>query len=766
MMGAPAYGQTVATAPPSLPDRGVHGAPGPDGLSPDELLVQAREVVRDDKAHTLTAKGSVEARYKGRLLRAENLTYDTQTGVVVANGKAEIINEDGGVQYAEHVVLDDKLRAGVATGFAARLDGGAKLAAASAVRRSETVNELNRAIFTPCEICAKSGAPKEPSWSIQAERVIQDRNRLIVYYQNAIIRVKGVPVFYAPVFWHPDPSAPRASGFLMPQVSVSGRRGVSYEQAYLWAISPSEDLTVAPQINGKVNPLLNLGWRKRFWSGSVEAWGGITYDRNFDSEGEKFGDSATRSYLLASGAFDVTQKWRWGFGVGRASDDTLFDRYDIDHVDEKRGLFADDRRRLTSQAFAIRQDDRSYFSISALSFQSLRPFVDPLTGNVILDPVTRRALFENDPALPVVAPLVEARWSPSFAVLGGRLRFSGSAVAIERDQASLDPRAPATPGVDSRRATVQAEWRSSLFTPQGLRLDPFLSVRGDYYSLSDLAAGKDASIGRSLATAGLEARYPLARRAGEATVVVEPIAQLVASPRRRPDPRIPNEDSQSLAFDESDLFRPDRFSGFDLYESGARLNVGARATVTWDDGRWARLMVGRTLRDRDDPAFPAGSGLGDRASDWVVAANGQIIDGVLAVGRARIDDAGRLRRVEAGANWTFDRTRGFVRYFSDEDDAFVPGRRKHDLEAAGEVSVIGPWGVSFDVSRDLERNLWRRSELGLLYQDDCLKVALVYQRNETAVLATGATVRPTDAVFLRLSLATLGGSGYAGYNDR
>ena len=35
-----------------------------------------------------------------------------------------------------------------------------------------------------------------------------------IYYDNAIIKIYDIPIFYMPKFSHPDPSVDRRSGFL------------------------------------------------------------------------------------------------------------------------------------------------------------------------------------------------------------------------------------------------------------------------------------------------------------------------------------------------------------------------------------------------------------------------------------------------------------------------------------------------------------------------------------------------------------------------
>jgi LPS-assembly protein len=762
----------VSSGPPTEPDRSVHGPVGPDDLSPDEMLLQADSITRDDANHKLIATGHVEARYQGRVLRGQEVEYDTLRGLITTNGPSQVINADGTVEYGDHMVLDSHLNAGATTGFATRQEKGIKVAAATAERVSEDVTVLNQAIFTPCEICVKNHAI-QPTWSIQAEKVVDDKTRQLVFYRHAVVKVKGIPILYAPILWTPDPDAKETSGMLAPRVSVSRRRGFSYEQPYLWVISPSQDLEISPQINTKLNPFLNLDYRKRFYSGQLEARLGYTYEANSDSEGHRFGAETSRSYMLADGQFKIDSAWRWGFSAERTSDPTLFDRYDIANIYQNRGLFDDDQRRLTSQLYAVRQTDDLYFSIDAIAFQSLRPYINPVTGQFFRDPKTNQLLVENSRALPLLAPVAEVRWDPTSDVLGGRLRLNGSFLNFSQDQASLDPcgpsstvlnctPAPATPGVNERRGTAEVDWRWS-FTAGGLRVDPYLNALGEAYNLSEpIGAATTRStfnLTRGDVTAGADFSYPLIRRFDWGTMIIEPMADLAVSPAAHLDSRIPIEDALSFNLDENSLFSPDKFTGFDVYEGGARLNAGVRATVNWDNGEWGWLLFGRSFRTNE--AFPTGIvGLNRDLQDWVVAAEAQPIKGITAFGRADIDDNGQFQRAEAGVNWEFGRAHGFVRYFKDDLDPFTPGFRRQDAELSTDLLITKHWGVVADVTRDLDKRLWRRSEVGIMYQDDCIRAELTYQRNETGLLG------PTDAVFMHFDLPILGASTIRRYDDR
>ena len=767
----------------------VTTAPGDDGLAADAVYIEADSAGRDGDLITAEGAGAdrVLARFRGATLRAGQVTYDLGLGIATADRQVEFVDPDGNVVFASHLELDSDLRAGVAVDFATRFSNGASLMAATAVRRSEHVNELNHALFTPCPICDDEGNPREPSVAIQAEQVVQDEDLRAILYRNAVFRVGGVPVFYLPFFAHPDPTVERASGFLTPTLNYDEGRGLSLEVPYLRVVSPSEDWLISPQLNTEVAPLLNLQWRRRFHDGTVVARAGYTYEFGFgdfdlDGDGDaesnvKYGDRTSRSFFLSHGRFDPAGPWRWGFTVERVSDKTLFDRYDIRDPYQDNGLYYGDQRRLISQIYAERQTARSYLSVAAFTLQSLRV--------TRFDPVTPALNeFEADGALPVVAPLIEARWEPSNPIFGGRLRLRGSAVSLTRNdyvggpilRPEVIPPGPVAglPGVDTRRVTGEAEWRRTLISPLGVRWEPFIDLRTDLYSVEDLPPMmglEDGAITRGRATAGLDISYPLFRRVGPgADLILEPSAQLSASTRSDLDPRIPVEDSQTLELDETSLFQIDRFPGYDLYEGGLRLTVGGRATLRWNEGRQASLFIGRSYRADEEPAFLVPvpdaplqlydpSGLAAQTSDWVVQGSFSPSDRIRGWGHATIDSSGEVRRAEAAVDGRWGaRNLATVSYIVDRSNPLAgPLNRNYAfVQLSGQQFVYGNWGVAVSGIADLERDLITRSEIGLLFDDDCFRFEIGYRRDNTRVRPTG----PSEGVYVRLNLATFGGTGY------
>jgi LPS-assembly protein len=794
---------------------------GPDGLKPGAAYVEANQV-ESPAQNQFVASGAVEMRYKDRTINADQVQYNSDTGVTVATGHTRTVDDDGTIQFADSITYDDNMKSGVSYNFAAISRDNAKVFARKVEQINPNTNELTNVIYTPCDLCVAHGKTQEPSWSIQASRVTQRKDKKMVYYQNAILRLQGVPVVYMPYMWTPDPTLDRASGFLEPKISFGRKRGFSYEQPYLWSISPYQQLIISPQLNASVAPLLNLDYQRNFYSGLLHISGGVTNESFFDNHGNKIGPAEIRDYILADGAFKINDNWRWNFtaqhvkdpsGDARGDYANFFERYNIDNAFDKVGDFSVDDRQLISQLNLIRQTPNSYFAVTMASFQSLQiagyldynPALNAADQNLVQPYATDSGLY------PVIAPMIEGYWSPRARILGGQLTFSVNALGLQHKlfpqvavndlfpnyNSASDAPIDATGGFDSARISAGVSYNGGMTTRGGLRWGPVLDLRHDEYRLSSLLTSGDAvNISRDLATAGFKVSYPLLRKFSGATVVVEPIGEFLVSPDAQQSPYQPNEDSQSVEFDETTLFAVNKAPGFDVYEGGARANLGLRTSVTFKSGRSFDLLVGRTLRNKPEDQFlktftvtdtsgQSGaytydpSGLGSKNSDWIVDSSFVLTKGLNGYERLRLDsDSFKPVQGELGLSAITSKTQATLRYiFNDvlteaqiqtlyrsatvlpsQDGLVTTGDNYRDLQLYAQHFFTKNWGVSARVDRDLVLNTWHRSTVSLIYKNDCIWYELVYQKNDSQLVNYNHKAQST--ILFRLNFATLGTSGH------
>ena len=155
------------------------------------------------------------------------------------------------------------------------------------------------------------------------------------------------------------------------------------------------------------------------------------------------------------------------------------------------------------------------------------------------------------------------------------------------------------------RASAEVDWRRTFVTDNGQMITPFFGLRGDVASLdvdnqagvSNYIATGQSELARVMPTAGVEYRYPFVDVEPWGTQTIEPIAQLILRPNETEIGKFPNEDAQSLVFDDSNLFQIDKFSGWDRVEGGGRVNAGIQYTAQFNRAGIAQRAVRAVLSD-------------------------------------------------------------------------------------------------------------------------------------------------------------------------
>lgn len=801
MAQSQAAAATAATVRTDANGRQQADLPGPDGLVPGAAYVEADRIVQPNNTE-FVATGHVQMRYKDKIIRADKITYNSQTDITVAEGHTQTINDDGSIQYSDRIAYNGTEESGSSENFAAIDKDNAKVFARRVDRVNDYTTRLTNIIYTPCELCRKHGTTMEPSWSIEASQITQRKDKKMVFYNNAIIKLQGVPVLYTPYMWTPDPELDRSSGFLTPKILFTRKRGgFSYEQPYLWSISPYSQLIVSPQFNAGVNPLLNLEFDRHFYSGEFHARFGVTNETMFGSDGKRIGASDSRDYLLADGAFKINKDWRWSFTAQHVKDRSgfvdsatgkpynyanFFERYGIDNAFDQVGEWTADSRELINQAHVTRQTPNSYISLSMANFQSLAvaAFLDPATGQPFSGTTTRTDVpAALDSGLyPVLAPMLEARWSPEQRILGGQATLSLDGLILKHKLYTANSGAPQLAQTtlspyDTARISAGASWYGHMTTAGGLVWGPFVDLRHDEYHETNLdTTGKAYDVSRDLSTVGLDLSYPLVRRLNTATAIIEPIAQLAISPNAQTSPYLPTEDSQSLEFDTTTLFRVNKSPGFDIYEGGRRLNLGLHSQLKFDSGLQIDGLIGRTLREKPEAQFLRNvvlngtaytydpSGLGRQNSDWVADASFDTGKGLYGYTRLRMDsDTFRLAQGEWGLSMFGKNTEATARYIFN-DILPVPtlsvsgklqrfGDNYRDFQLYARHFFTKNWGVAARLDRDIVANTWRRSTVSAIYRNDCIWYELVYQRNQSNLYAHNG--KPTSTILFRLNFPTL-----------
>lgn len=698
----------------------------------NEVVLAANNIAETEDGNLVTATGNVEATYGTRILRADRVIYNRNTGKVRATGNVSITEDDGSIRFADEIEVNESLDDGYAVGFSTRLPERGVASANSAVRQANGISALDQAIYTACEVCEEKGT--KPTWALRARRAVLNENSDIISYREAVLEIAGFPVFYLPYFFHPDPTAGRRSGLLVPSIGGSTRLGATYSQPYHRVLSSSSDLTITPTVFTKVRPLLAAEYRKRFWAGDLNIQGSFTFERDFNNNGERFGEEKARGHIFADGDFKINDTWSWGFGVERASDDLFTRRYSIDGANSPRGLFEAQPRVLLSQLYTVGQTDTFYTDASLLFFQDLRPD-SALT-----------------PEAPITTPLV---FSEKLFDLGkyGRFNLQATSAVLNRN-----PNDGITPDInpDSRRVSVGAEWGATRVLPGGIVVEPFADIRGDYYDLDPLASGENTVV-RAVGSVGSKVSWPFARNGKNADILVEPTILGAWGLSNVNNDAIPVEDSLLAEFDDTRLFESNGFGSFDLYEGDARVSAGITTRVNFRSGPTLDLVAGRRWRARTDDAFDVASNLDGRSSDWVGSFSADFGRRFKLDTRLRLDsDSLAINRLDTRVSTRFWRVNASARYFRiDEDIRPDVDTPDEGFQVNTRFRVTKHYSLLYSQLRDITDRRDNRRQFGIIYQDDCSRFQIVYTRSETL----DRTIGSNDSIRFSFTLATLGNFG-------
>lgn len=702
-----------------------------DAASPVDF--SADDLKHDSTTNTVTATGNVELIQDGRILRADQMVYNLTTDTVVAKGNVILNEPTGAVYFADSFTLRRQMKEGFVVGLESYLADGGKFLASEGMRLSDKRIVMKNASYTPCDCEVDNDG--NPAWEIAANEVTYDTEENRIYYKDAKFKIFGAPVFYTPRLSHADNSVKRKSGFLAPGFGFDSDIGANITQQYYWDIAPDKDATFGVLASTDEAPVGLFEYRQRFGTAAIELSGSATYsDRTDDINGVEFRTNEEfRGHLFADGGWDINEKWRGGASIEYASDDQYLNQYNITGQDL-----------LESEIFLERFDDRNYATVRALSFQDLR-------------------ILEESIDQPNIIPEFEASfYGQPNALLGGRWKLTGSALGLTRED-----------GQDVSRFIGEGGWEKRYVTGFGLVNTVEGTVRGDAYYVTDrdiATAGsgrsEEGTETRFFSQAQLTTSYPLAKQYSRSNWLIEPIVALhLSSDIDESDADIPNEDSQDVQLDYTNLFSDSRFPGFDVIEDRSRVTYGLNTGIYGHEGSFLKGFIGQSYRfEEGDNPFPAGSGLDRQESDIVgqIAADYknlygldyrfQLVSDDFNSARHEVDGYADLGRFHFDARYLFAESLGGTNIIDTREQARL----------ASGFDLTDQWHVFSDVIYELGENDGLREALfGLDYVGCCVSFSLAARRNITS----DASGESGTEVLFRIGLKGIGRFGLD-ENDR
>ena len=757
----------------------------PPQASNAPMLVQATEIRYDYTNNSVAAVGNVQIYYGGSTIEADEVIYDQKTKRLRAQGNVRLTEPDGKITYGQLIDLTDDYRDGFVDSLRLETPDDTRFAASRADRAKGNYTVLQNGVYTACEPC-KDDPKKPPLWQVQAARIIHDEGEKMLYFEDARIEFFGVPLAYVPFMSAPDPTVKRKSGFLFPTISETSQYGLGVEIPYFWALAPNYDLTLSTTLTTRQGPLVDAQWRQRLLDGSysIRVAGIYQLDPSYFVGRDGSGSPTAnlfRGAVQTAGQFSLTDKWVWGWtGILMTDTQFLFDYRLHQFVSSFDPFQTGIASEGVSQLYLTGAGDRSYFDIRAMYYYGFSE--QDVQGQI-----------------PYIHPVLDYSNVLGRQVLGGEFSYKFNLTSLTRQEAefqavndnALASGACASPTADTAipancllrgmpgtysRLSAQADWRRTLYTDNGQMITPFFRVRGDFASLyvdnqpgvANYLTPGESELARAMPAAGVEYRYPFVDVQPWGTQTIEPIAQLILRPNETDIGKFPNEDAQSLVFDDTNLFSIDKFSGWDRVEGGSRLNAGIQYTAQVNRAGSLNVLFGQSYQLFGQNSFENGdttntgldSGLDKRISDYVARVSYQPNSVYSFTARGRFDESTfAVERFEVETRANFDRWTVQMLYGDYAPQPLLGFlTRREGILAGASVKMTENWILLGSLRYDIFAEQFDQTRLGLGYVDDCLILSLNWL---TGYTYTTTTPVRNNSFMLQFSLRTLGADALA-----
>lgn len=547
-----------------------------------EVEFAADFVEENSQTKVITASGNVVIVRNDTTLKADKIIYDRKKDIITASGNVNIIQADGSKLFADTAELQDKMSKGTIREVKMILADESRLAARR-IKQSPNKNKyFFYGVYSPCDVCQDNPSPL---WQIKARKITHDSENKDVYYRDAFIEIKDVPVFYTPFMSHPDPTVKRRSGFLPPSLRSSSYLGSSLQLRYFWDISDYEDFLFSPILSANQDFVPGGRYRKTLYNGDFSIEGTMMKDKE---------NNENRYNIFSKARYEINDYWIANVDINYASDGAYLKDLSLPGKTETW---------LTSRAAFERFDNRNYASIEAYSYKLV---------SYTLSQYDYSQYEKRDYSKPYILPMANYETISEVDSIGSYFKNSLGMASIYREHDENQ----------TQRMSMINSWNLPYTSPYGEKYKIVASVKSDVYYIDKYVNSQNddytGSVGRMFPQTGVEWRLPFVKATESSRQIVEPIIVAVAAPNGgNKINKIPNEDSLNAQLDDTNILNLDRYNGYDRNDTGSRISYG----INWSSygniiGRTS-MFVAQSYYFNDDESFSRSLGDDNHLSDYV-----------------------------------------------------------------------------------------------------------------------------------------------------
>ena len=646
----------------------------------------------------------------------DKFEYSTANKFFKSTGKIKFLDKNNNNYNFSQIYIDERKREILGTDIKAFLNQDSfkvnnknkPRIFANTIKIDDKETNFTKSIFTLCDYRKND---KCPPWSLQASKMRHDKVSKTIYYDNAVIKVFDLPIFYTPILSHPDPSVKRRTGFLPPSFSDSKNLGSSIKMPYYWAINNDRDFTLTTKLFASEHPLYLGEYRQVFEKSNLILDFGFTEGYK-KTEGKKITGNKSHFFTKFVKIFDGKDNAvnSLELTLQELSNDKYLKLYKINS-----SLINNEIDTLENSLNFTHEDDNLFLGFETSAYETIKNNYNDKYEYILPDIVLDKNLLSSnkygnfDLRSNLKVHNYDTNKSTKFFVndidwkfkdlnfssgLNGRLMAKLKNVNYEAKNVS----------------SYKADQTSEVFGALGYLLDLDLQKKTDNFANHFL-------------TPKMFFRYS-------------------------PD-HMRKEENNGARLNHLNLFNIDRLDAYNNFEGGASTTLGFDYELKNSSNRNLKLTAGQVINQKNNKNMPSSSSLDSKLSDFVGNSTFNINEKInLNYNFALDENYEDLNYSEVGASFLSNQFKFDVNYLEEKKHIGNQEYLKTNIEIGKADNGI----FSAGTKRNLITNSAEYYNLSYEYLNDCLRAGLVYRRE----FYNDSELEPEESLMFKITLTPFG----------
>ena len=684
-------------------------------ITSENYILEGEDIIIDNnKRFVKSIKDSTLKDQDGNEIYLENFEYQTTNNIFRSIGSIKINDKLGNNYQFSQIYIDTKKKEILGTDAKVfltqenfKIDKRNKPRVFSnSVKLSKNLSSFDKSVFTICDYREND---KCPPWSIQSTKMLHDNTKKTIYYDNAVVKIYDIPIFYLPRLSHPDPTVARRSGFLPPSLFNSKNLGSGLNIPYFFDLAPDKNFTLKSRFYSDENPLFLGEYHQAFENSSLIADFGYTEGYKKVSAAKRAGEKShlfskfTKNFVNeddgSDGSFSII--------VQDVSNDKYLKLYKID------SNLVDYNTSTLENSFNFNyQNDDLFLGLHASAYETLKDdYVDKyeyIFPEITLD----KNLFSNN--------------------IFGTLDLQSNLKIHNYDTNKL-----------TQFLVNDFNWNLKEFNfNSGLRSKVIAHIKNINYEAKNVSKFKKETTNELYGAFGYLTEINLQKQQDSSIHSLKPKLFLRFSPGSM------RKESSGSRLDPINAFNIDRLNNKNNFETGMSSTVGFDYTLK-NGNKNFDFSVAQIINEKENKKMHSKTSLDEKLSDLVGSAKLSINNKTsLNYNFALDENYNDLNYNEIGASFDLNPVKVNFDYLKEMKHIGNQEYFKTKIDLENSENTI----ISFENKRNLITNSSEFYNLSYEYVNDCLRAGLVYRRE----FYTDSELEPENSLMFKITIVPFG----------